>query len=61
MDTINNETNTKMERINNSIIQRTGNIPSTLADFKIDIQNQINSFTQMRNNFEEKISNTVNN
>ena len=61
MDTINKETNTKIERINSGIIQRTGNIQSTLADFKIDIQKQVNSYTQTRNNLEENGSNKVNN
>ena len=60
MDTINKETNTKIERINSGIIQRTGNIQFNLADFKIDIQKQVNSYTQKRNNFEENISNKVN-
>ena len=58
MNTINHEINVKIERINNTILQST---QSTMADFKIEVQNQINTYTQARNDFEKHVSTKINN
>ena len=58
MNTINHEINVEIERINNTILQST---QSTMADFKIEVQNQINTYTQAHNDFEKHVSTKINN
>ena len=58
---MNTITNVKIGRINNIRLQRTANIQSAMADFKINIQNEINTYTQARNDFENRESSKLNN